>query len=394
MPGGKVGSAGTAASTRRTDTGCPWHQDEHRARAGAPAAAGPPGPGMGGTRWWPSLAVWPGWSRQPASCGHWPGVPGHCTAPASSPGTGSCGIPGAETPRWQPLPQGSSTAPHWHKRGSHPRTWGDGQELGAPLVAGHHLGDQLMMLGHHSQQLSWGWRHSLADGVQLLHILSILILLALHALNHAVTQADEAAGKALVDGVAHPGLAQGLLAHGCGREEDGAEALHIPPSHHLLWVSLGSSDTVLRVTIAPAPEPVREQCNDPTSDAAICHRGRMAASCFAPASLKPSVPAQIPHQRRLICDYSREKKQGSASWSPCLHLGGREGGRGRIKRRGRSGGTEPEKEKDKGKKKKGSFFCFNLRTLNSLLCSTKDSPLGLDKPQCQQPGNACECTRS
>lgn len=112
----------------------PW---AGRARAGASAAAGPAGPGDGDAGGWPSPEAWPGWSRQPASHGHWPGVPGHCTAPAGSPGTGSCGTPGAAIPRWRPPPRDSLTAPRWHRHGSHPRTWGDGQESGAAQVAGH-----------------------------------------------------------------------------------------------------------------------------------------------------------------------------------------------------------------------------------------------------------------
>jgi len=101
-----------------------------RARAGAAAAAGPavPAAGAAGPRLSPS--AWPGWSLRAASRGRWLGVPGCCTAPAGSPGTGSCGTPGAATPRWRPLPLGSSTARRWRRRGRRPRTWGDGREMG------------------------------------------------------------------------------------------------------------------------------------------------------------------------------------------------------------------------------------------------------------------------
>lgn len=73
-----------------------------------------------------------------------------------------------------------------------------------------------------TQRLPQG--HSLADGVQLLRLLAALLLLLLpDALGHAVPQADEAVGEALVDGVALSRHADGLLARGCGAQRGETE---------------------------------------------------------------------------------------------------------------------------------------------------------------------------
>lgn len=70
-----------------------------------------------------------------------------------------------------------------------------------------------------SQRLPHG--HSLADGVQLLRLVAALLLLLLpDALGHALPQAQEAFGEALVDGVALSRHADGLLARGCGHREE------------------------------------------------------------------------------------------------------------------------------------------------------------------------------
>lgn len=92
-----------------------------------------------------------------------------------------------------------------------------------------------------SRQLPQGRGHSLADGVQLLRLLAALLPLLPDTLGHAVPQADEAAGKALVDGVTLPCHADGLLARSCGRETELSP--HGPPDSHQGQVSPGRSDT-------------------------------------------------------------------------------------------------------------------------------------------------------